>query len=86
MEQAKTYTSESRGAWKAVTGEVYGSDKAEGWMVTIPALDDGIPEVSQEDLTQAQSEHAKAVEEIGRGDQHLGGLRAKRDTAASMTM
>lgn len=85
MEQAKTYTSESRGAWKAVTGEVYGSDKAEGWMVTIPALDDGIPEVSQEDLTQAQSEHAKAVEEIGRGDQHLGGLRAKRDTAASMT-
>ena len=85
MEQAKTYTSESRGAWKAVTGEVYGSDKAEGWMVTIPALDDGIPEVSQEDLTQAQSEHAKAVDEIGRGDQHLGGLRAKRDTAASMT-
>lgn len=84
MEQAKTYTSESRGAWKALTGEAYGSDKAEGWMVTIPALADGTPEVSQDDLIQAQAEHAKAVEEIGKGDQHLGGLRAKREATDSM--
>lgn len=84
MEQAKTYASESRGARKGLTGEVYGSEKAEGWMVTIPALDDGIPEVSQEDLAQARAEHTKAVDEIGKGDQHLGGLRAKRETAASM--
>lgn len=84
MEQSKTYTSESRGAWKALTGEAYGSDKAEGWMVTIPALADGTPEVSQDDLIQAQAEHAKAVEEIGKGDQHLGGLRAKREATDSM--
>ena len=84
MEQAKTYTSESRGAWKALTGEVYGSDKAEGWMVTIPALAEGTPEVSQEDLAQAQAEHTKAVEEIGKGDQHLGGLRAKREASDNM--
>ena len=84
MEQAKTYTSESRGAWKALTGEAYGSDKAEGWMVNIPALADGTPEVSQDDLIQAQAEHAKAVEEIGKGDQHLGGLRAKREATDSM--
>ena len=84
MEQAKTYTSESRGAWKALTGEVYGSDKAEGWMVTIPVLAEGTPEVSQEDLAQAQAEHTKAVEEIGKGDQHLGGLRAKREASDNM--
>lgn len=84
MEQAKTYTSESRGAWKGLTGEVYGNDKAEGWMVTIPTLDDGIPEVSQEDLAQAQAEHSKAVEEIGKGDQHLGGLRAKREVSDNL--
>ncbi len=84
MEQAKTYTSESRGAWKALTGEAYGSDKAEGWMVTIPALAEGTPEVSQEDLAQAQAEHTKAVEEIGKGDQHLGGLRAKREASDNM--
>lgn len=84
MEQAKTYTSESRGAWKALTGEAYGSDKAEGWMVTIPTLADGTPEVSQDDLIQAQAEHAKPVEEIGKGDQHLGGLRAKREATDSM--
>lgn len=84
MEQAKTYTSESRGAWKALTGEAYGSDKAEGWMVTIPPLAEGTPEVSQEDLAQAQAEHTKAVEEIGKGDQHLGGLRAKREASDNM--
>ena len=84
MEQAKTYASESRGAWKGLTGEVYGSEKAEGWMVTIPALDDGIPEVSQEDLAQARAEHTKAVDEIGKGDQHLGGLRAKREASDNM--
>ena len=86
MEQAKTYTSESRGAWKGLTGEVYGSDKAEGWMVTIPTLDDGIPEVSQEDLAQAQAEHSKAVEEIGKGDQYLGGLRAKREVSDNLVL
>lgn len=84
MEQTKTYASESRGAWKGLTGEVYGSEKAEGWMVTIPALDDGIPEVSQEDLAQARAEHTKAVDEIGKGDQHLGGLRAKREASDNM--
>lgn len=84
MEQAKTNASECRGAWKALTGEVYGSEKAEGWMVTIPPLAEGIPEVSQEDLAQAQAEHAKAVEEIGKGDQYLGGLRAKREVSDNM--
>jgi len=84
MDQAKTYTSENRGAWKALTGEAYGSEKAEGWMVTIPALDEGTPEVSQDDLAQAQGEHAEAVKQISKGDQHLGELRAKRDASDSM--
>ena len=35
-------------------------------------------------MAQARAEHTKAVDEIGKGDQHLGGLRAKRETAASM--
>lgn len=83
QDQAKAYTSESRGAWKATTGENYGSEKAEGWIVTIPALPEGAPEVTQDDLAQAQADHAKAVEEIGKGDQHLGGLHARRDAAAT---
>ncbi|HWH86193.1 MAG TPA: AAA family ATPase [Pseudomonas sp.] len=79
QEQAKTYTSECRGAWKAVTGEVYGSEKAEGWMVTIQPLPDDAPEVTQDDLAQAQADLAKAATEIEKGTQHLGGLNAKRE-------
>ena len=79
MEQAKTYASESRGAWKALTGDVYGSEKAVGWIVPIPALAEGTPEVTQDDLLQAEAEHAKTIEEIGKGEQFLGGLRAKRE-------
>ena len=64
MDEAKTYTSESRGAWKAITGEAYGSDKAEGWIVTIDPLPEGTPEVTQDDLVQAQSALTAAAAEI----------------------
>lgn len=84
QEAAKGYTSESRGAWKAITGEAYGSEKAEGWMVTINPLPDGAPEVTQDDLVQAQKELANAATEIEKGTQHLGGLNAKREADAGL--
>lgn len=83
MDEAKTYTSESRGAWKAITGEAYGSDKAEGWIVTIDPLPEGTPEVTQDDLVQAQSALTAAAAEIEKGNQHLGGLNAKRQATVS---
>ncbi|MGP5566302.1 AAA family ATPase [Pseudomonas helleri] len=86
MEQAKTYTSESRGAWKGLTGEAYGSDKADGWMVTIEPLAEGVPEVTQEDLAQALADYNSAVDQISKGDQYLGEQRAQRknsDNAAT---
>ncbi|MFG9242113.1 AAA family ATPase, partial [Pseudomonas aeruginosa] len=36
--QAKDYASEARGAWKAVTGENYGSEKANGWEPEAPPV------------------------------------------------
>lgn len=36
QEQAKTNACESCGAWKALTGETYSSEKAEGWSVELP--------------------------------------------------
>lgn len=84
QEQAKTYTSESRGAWKALTGEVYGSEKAEGWMVDIQPMPDDAPEVTQDDLVLAQKELTDAATEIEKGTQHLGGLNAKREAADSL--
>jgi len=84
MEQAKTYTSESRGAWKAITGEAYGSEKSEGWTVTIDPLPEGTPEVTQDDLAQAQADQAQAAVEIEKGNQYLGNLNAKREAVTSM--
>lgn len=83
QEQAKTYTSESRGAWKALTGEAYGSEKAEGWTVTIQPLPDDSPEVTLDDLAAAQAELTDAAKEIEKGTQHLGGLNAKREATDS---
>ncbi len=34
--EAKQYATLARGAWKAVTGEAYGSQKAEGWRAAVP--------------------------------------------------
>lgn len=38
--QAKSYATEAKGAWRTVTGETYGSDKAEGWEPKVDALQD----------------------------------------------
>lgn len=34
--EAKSRATQARGAWKAVTGEAYGSQKADGWRATVP--------------------------------------------------
>lgn len=34
--EAKQYATLARGAWKAVTGEAYGSQKADGWRAAVP--------------------------------------------------
>ena len=38
---AKQYASKARGAWEQITGEAYGSQKAEGWLPDVPAKPDG---------------------------------------------
>lgn len=81
QDQAKTYAAESRGAWKALTGEAYGEVKAEGWTVEIQPLPDDAPELTADDLAAAQADLTKAATEIEKGTQHLGGLNAKRDAA-----
>ncbi|VVP56626.1 AAA family ATPase [Pseudomonas fluorescens] len=86
QEQAKTYTSECRGAWKALTGEVYGSEKAEDWTVTIQPMPDDAPEVTLDDLANAQKSLTAAATEIEKGTQHLGGLRAKRENSDTMAV
>ncbi|MGP3789808.1 AAA family ATPase [Pseudomonas sp. B392_1p] len=70
--QAKEYASEARGAWKAVTGETYGSEKAEGWE---PAISTQI-HIKQEDLDAAAKQVAAIEADLGEAQQTLGGHKS----------
>lgn len=63
VDQAKSYASEARGAWKAITGENYGSEKAIDWapeLVATVVTDDQVAEARdalqllENDLSEAQ--------------------------------
>ncbi|MCS9888346.1 AAA family ATPase [Pseudomonas aeruginosa] len=89
--QAKDYASEARGAWKAVTGENYGSEKANGWEPEAPPVI-----VSEEELESARAELRATAQDLDEAQQTLGSskrahaeaqarasrITALRDTAA----
>ncbi|MGC3629072.1 AAA family ATPase [Pseudomonas aeruginosa] len=91
VEQAKAYASEARGAWKAITGENYGSEKAVDWapeLVATVVTDDQVAEAGknlqllEDDLAEAQqtlgaSKQARQAAE-GRA-QHIAKLRELAD-------
>jgi hypothetical protein len=84
QEQAKSNTAECRGAWKALTGEAYGTDKAEDWTVAIDELAEGVVEVTAEDMDAAQAVKAEAAIQIEKGNQYLGGLNSSRTALANL--
>jgi uncharacterized small protein (DUF1192 family) len=65
-DKARTLASEARGAWKAITGENYGSVKAERWMAPAPPQDDAgeTPDLpaAEAALKQARDRHMAARE------------------------
>ncbi|HBO3990198.1 TPA: AAA family ATPase [Pseudomonas aeruginosa] len=78
VEQAKSYASEARGAWKAITGENYGSDKANGWEPEAPPVI-----VSEEELESARAELRATAQDLDEAQQTLGSSkRAHADAQA----
>ncbi|HFH3008748.1 TPA: AAA family ATPase [Pseudomonas aeruginosa] len=76
--QAKAYASEARGAWKAVTGENYGSEKANGWEPEAPPVI-----VSAEELESARAELRATAQDLDEAQQTLGSSkRAHADAQA----
>ena len=65
--QAKDYASEARGAWKAITGENYGSEKANGWEPEAPPVI-----VSEEELESARAELRATAQDLDEAQQTLG--------------
>ncbi|MCE0931669.1 AAA family ATPase [Pseudomonas monteilii] len=79
QEQAKAYAAESRGAWKAITGEQYGSDKAEGWTFEAP---DNIANADERE--EVFKKHAKVQQDIENGNRFIGEQDAKRQAAQGL--
>ncbi|MDD1855848.1 AAA family ATPase [Pseudomonas aeruginosa] len=71
VEQAKAYASEARGAWKAITGENYGSEKAVDWapeLVATVVTDDQVAEAGK-NLQQFEDDLAEAQHTLGASKQ-----------------
>lgn len=71
VEQAKSYASEARGAWKAITGENYGSEKAVDWapeLVATVVTDDQVAE-SHDALQLLESDLSEAQQSLGASKQ-----------------
>lgn len=75
--QAKEYAAESRGAWKAITGENYGSQKAETWEPELPPTT-----VTQEQIAEAAKALADLDGDLAEAQQTLGGHKANAQAAA----
>lgn len=71
VEQAKAYASEARGAWKAITGENYGSEKAVDWapeLVATVVTDDQVAEAGK-NLQLLESDLSEAQQALGASKQ-----------------
>ncbi|HGN3124992.1 TPA: AAA family ATPase [Pseudomonas aeruginosa] len=76
--QAKDYASEARGAWKAVSGENYGSEKANGWEPEAPPVI-----VSEEELESARAELRATAQDLDEAQQTLGSSKRAHADAQS---
>lgn len=65
---------DAKGAWRGVTGEVWGSEKADGWELEVP---DGKP-VSGADVEQAAAALASTSKKIEDGQRFLGTLEEQK--------
>lgn len=76
-EQAKEYASEARGAWKQLTGEAYGSEKAEGWEPAAAPVDG----VEQSHIDEAKQRLDALEQDLADANQALGASKAAAKAA-----
>lgn len=75
--EAKAKATEAKGAWRAVSGETYGSEKAKGWKASVPHFDAAA-------LSQARTAVQHADIAIGQWQQKVGGLEAEERRRTAM--
>ncbi|KAG0749220.1 hypothetical protein G6F24_015269 [Rhizopus arrhizus] len=74
--QAKDYASEARGAWKAVTGENYGSEKAIDWAPELVAT-----AVTNDQVEEARNALQALEDDLAEAQQTFGASKQARQAA-----
>ncbi|MFY9480255.1 MAG: AAA family ATPase [Aquabacterium sp.] len=62
---AKGKATEAKGAWRAVAGEVYGPEKANGWKAEKPTFDEAQASTLHQRVTQLDATITQASEDVG---------------------
>jgi hypothetical protein len=79
-DEAKSKATAAKGAWRAVTGETFGSEKAKTWRAAVPAYDPGVGKALATELQHADVALEQWQRQIGglaAQQQHRAGLQAK---------
>lgn len=71
---------QAKGAFRALTGDNWGSVQSEGWELVIPEAPD-MPDVSPEAIDQVIANHAKVAADVEAGIQYIAGLESKIEKA-----
>jgi energy-coupling factor transporter ATP-binding protein EcfA2 len=74
--EAKERATQAKGAWRATTGENWGSEKADGWEPEMPAVN-----VSAEEIEQAKAYLASTNQEMGEAVESIGAARQAHKSA-----
>lgn len=76
LKEAQAKARDAKAAWRAITGETYGSNKADSWAATVPPA-----AADAADLSEVQTELAQAEAVIAELTSNLGGMKARAEDA-----
>lgn len=82
-EYAKQQATEAKGAWKAATGEQWGSQKAEGWAVEVPPFDQAALVGERAALAGVDAKLEQYTKTLGAMEQKAAAYAAARDQVAA---
>jgi len=78
QKHAEENVKQARANWKAVTGEAYGSLKAEGWKAPVPAIDPDAKTAAENDLAGIDRELAETNQGLGALQALMNGVNQKQ--------
>ncbi|CUJ22051.1 AAA family ATPase [Achromobacter xylosoxidans] len=82
-EYAKQQATEAKGAWKAATGEQWGSQKAEGWAADVPSFDQAALVGERAALAEVDAKLEQYTKALGALEQKASAFAAARDQNAA---